>query len=361
MRFHVLVGSIVLCLFSGSAAALADECSDVVEGALPTPSPNWDRNPYPGMCYVDWSANGAIERDALRDRCSNIPGNVNFEPDSGSGTNTCVFKPGNGSSDDNNSGADSSSSSADCGPGRKLCEGHCIADSASCCANGDGAFCANHGQCCFNPNAVGAHNGYVCCAFGNQCVHEDSPTNGMCVNPNSTIPRLPPQTNDNSRERREAAVEAIIAPLVGRYFYRFENSRDPQYESKHEVCVTFLAPPGDGRIAIEVSTIGQWGGDTRFFARVTLSTSNIAFENGGLALSGLQTETVAASSWYFRYGSANQVVDELHGNAVLDNKSVRDELVGQQMSIEPPSRITFGYPFGQLSGPYSSCKLTSLR
>lgn len=203
LRLFSTLGIVVFCLVP--ATVFADSCSDVVPGAHPTPSPNWDRNPYPGMCYVEWTANGYLEREALKERCSNIPGNVDFEADSGSGRNTCVFRAGAGSGSEGDSGghADHSSgrSSTSCGPDEKLCEGSCIPDDASCCANGHGIFCPTHGQCCFAPNNPHSHNNYICCGSGQQCVHSESPTAGVCVNPevpnSSPTPPAHPQTVDN--------------------------------------------------------------------------------------------------------------------------------------------------------------------
>jgi Domain of unknown function (DUF4189) len=78
-----------LAIHSADAAA---SCSTVVSGAEPTPSPNWLSNPYPGKCYVDWSASGYVERQQLETKCRNIPGYFAFKPDSGSGRNTCIFE-----------------------------------------------------------------------------------------------------------------------------------------------------------------------------------------------------------------------------------------------------------------------------
>jgi uncharacterized membrane protein len=191
-RLILTAAAIVTILLMTVMSCVADECSDVIPDARHTPSPNWDSNPYPGMCYVDWPANGAAERDVLRDRCSNAPGHVHFEPDSGSGRNTCVFRPGSGSGRDRVNDGDLGASRG-CGPGRKDCEGRCVADDASCCANGHGFACPTHGQCCFNRSTPGAQNGYVCCASDEQCVSEEGPTAGRCVS--RTAPKEPPPSS----------------------------------------------------------------------------------------------------------------------------------------------------------------------
>jgi hypothetical protein len=66
-----------------------------------------------------------------------------------------------------------------CLGGWKLCAGHCIPASSSCCANGHGAVCGDGGTCCLNPGNANSRNGYFCCQ--GQCVYAEGQTSGVCL------------------------------------------------------------------------------------------------------------------------------------------------------------------------------------
>ncbi len=86
------LGFLLFVLFS--TPAWADACSDTVPGARVGPSPYYNSWPYPsGTCYIHWPGGYAAEREKYGAMCDDIPGKLLFEPDHGSNRNTCIFKP----------------------------------------------------------------------------------------------------------------------------------------------------------------------------------------------------------------------------------------------------------------------------
>ena len=59
--------------------AWAFDCGSAYPGALPTPSPHWESNPYGEACYIDFPAGGGDTRDMYAAKCKGLDGYLDFK------------------------------------------------------------------------------------------------------------------------------------------------------------------------------------------------------------------------------------------------------------------------------------------
>ncbi len=170
--------------------------------------------------------NDSVRGIADKSECVRIFGQYYrwFKENKGSGYTECFFSPEYGSEGGGGASEPGSGGSDGCPVGKKACEGICIDEDRTCCANGKGMSCPMRGQCCFNPKNAHARNGYVCCSTGEQCVYAEGPTSGKCVSPTDPTdppPPPPPPPATNFFTARICNKSGIPAVWVAQIYYDY--------------------------------------------------------------------------------------------------------------------------------------------
>lgn len=220
MPRYLIAALLFLSFWSVGISSAQADCAAVFPGAREGRPANADKIlrswPWSGKtCWYQWREPGAVKarREAMRAECEakTRPDFLHFQQDYGAtndGSNTCIFRLRGDRATESQpqqriTEHRCSPAASSCPSGQKVCDGCCIPDNASCCADGNGVYCPIRGQCCFNRSNPSAINGYVCCAKAAQCIYAEGQTLGLCVAPEDGRTNQSPRSRAPVRRRAE--------------------------------------------------------------------------------------------------------------------------------------------------------------